>query len=303
MNGSFFAFMAEKEVEYKRDHLIKDFSSVRIGGTAFVLAFPDTEEKLISLIRYLNGNNIKYKVVGKMTNILASDEGYDGVIVFTLKLTHYSFDGCAVCAECGALFSLVIARAAQHALGGREALSGIPGTVGGMIYSNAGAFGMEMSDFVESARVYDVSEDKILALTNDEMKFSYRKSIFSEKEYILINARILFEKKETERILSDIKEYREKRLSTQPHEYPSLGSIFKRNKDTSAGELIDSLKLKGYSVGGAAVSEKHAGFIVNRGGATGKDFQLLIAFIKEKVLEEFGVLLEEEVEYLNSAEE
>lgn len=298
MDDSFFAFLAEKDVEYKRNIPIRDFSSVRIGAEASVLAFPDTEEKLIAVVRYLENNGIKYRVVGKMTNILPSDEPYGGVLIFTLRLTGFSYSGTEVRAECGALLALVIARAACHSLGGAEPLSGIPGSVGGMVYSNAGAFGLQISDVFIGARVYDIASDSVLRLSNDDMRFSYRKSALSDKRYILLEASFRFIKKDGGDILREIGKIKEKRRCSQPYEFPSLGSVFKRAGEISAARLIDDCGLKGYSVGGAEISKKHAGFIVNKGGATSADFKSIIEHARQKVNEKYGIRLEEEIEFL-----
>ena len=298
MNDSFFAYLAEKEVEYKRNEPIKWYSSVKIGGTADVAVFPDNREKLCFVLKFLYENKINYRVVGKMTNLRPQDNGYDGVLVFTSKLNGYSIDGHNVRAECGAVFSLLLFRLSIHSLGGAEALLGIPGSVGGMIYSNAGAFGLEISDFLTDATVVDIESGCELTLLPDDLHFSYRKSILSDKKYILLDAGFEFERMPTESILAEMNRFKRKRLDTQPTAYPSLGSVFKKAGEVSAGRLIDECGLKGTRIGGAKVSEKHAGFIVNAGGATSAEFKRLIQIVTDKVYENHGVKLEMEIEFM-----
>lgn len=298
MYDAFFAFLAKEDVEYKRNATISLCSSVKIGGNADVAIFPNTQDKLIRSVKYLKENKIKYRVVGKMSNILADDSGYCGVLVFTTHLNRFSRSDCYVNVECGALFSHVIARCAKYGLGGAEALFGIPGTVGGMVFSNAGAFGSEISDFLVDALVYDSEKEKIQALTATQMQFSYRSSILNGSRLILLSATFLFERRRQEDILNEVGKIKERRMREQPYEYPSLGSIFKRVDGISAGKLIDMAGMKGYSVGGAQISQKHAGFIINKHNSSSEDFKKIISDVKQTVSERYGVLLNEEIEYL-----
>lgn len=298
MYDAFFAHLAKEDVEYKRNLEIKQYSSVKIGGSADVAIFPDTIEKLISALKFLKQSGITYRIVGKMSNILADDKGYRGVLVFTTSLNRFSRSGCFVCAECGALFSSVILRCSKYSIGGAEALFGIPGTVGGMAYSNAGAYGAQIADFLIDALVYDVDADKVFTLNNSELSFEYRRSIFEKRRLVLLRATFLFRCKRQADILTEIGKIKEKRLSEQPCEYPTLGSVFKKANGVSAGKLIDIAGMKGYSVGGAEISSKHAGFVINKNESTSEDFKKIIRDIKSKIASLYEVVLDEEIEYL-----
>ncbi len=298
MYDAFFAFLAKEDVEYKRGIKISAYSSVRIGGIADIAIFPDTVDKLIKSIRFINENRLTYRIVGKMSNILADDSGYDGVLVFTTCINRFSRSGCFINVECGALFSHVIARCAKYGLGGAEALFGIPGTVGGMIVSNAGAFGSEISDFLIDALVYDTEKEKMVTLSADELQFSYRSSIFKNSQLILLCATFLLRCKRQEDILCEVGKIKERRMSEQPHEYASLGSVFKKADGISAGKLIDMAGMKGYTVGGAEISSKHAGFVVNKNNSSSKDFKKIIVDVKRRVKDLYGIILNEEIEYL-----
>ncbi|MBQ4071677.1 MAG: UDP-N-acetylmuramate dehydrogenase [Clostridia bacterium] len=298
MNDAFFAHLAEKDVEYKRGLKISALSSVGIGGVASAVLFPDSEEKMIFSLRLLSENNIKHRILGGLTNVLPSDECYDGVLLLTRRMRAAEVDGNAVVAECGMTIPRLCALCAEAGLSGLEALQGIPGTLGGAIYSNAGAFGTEIGELVESVRAYSYNRREQVCLSALDLRFGYRRSILSSERYALTSARLKLKYGSTEKILSDIEEFKARRQSSQPHGMPSLGSIFKRVGDVSAGYYIDRCGLKGYRVGGAAVSHKHAGFIVNVGSATSSDFRDLIDYVKEKVYEKFAVKLIEEIEYI-----
>ena len=295
---SFFAFLTEKEVEYKRDASLLEYTTMRVGATADAIVYPHNVEKLISVVRYLKEKQIKYKIVGRMSNILPPDTHYFGIIISTLKLDHYRIDGDSVHLECGVMLSGAILRLAKDSLGGLESLFGIPGTVGGAVYSNAGAFGLEISDVIRSAFIYDVDNDEIREILFDEMKLSYRKSVFSQKNYILLSATFTLSLSDQSAILEKIKQIKNERNMRQPTEYPSLGSIFKRYGDVSAAFYIDKVGLRSFSIGGAEVSDKHAGFIINKGNATAGNIKELISYIKGRVYDVYSIRLEEEIEYL-----
>ncbi len=298
MNSNLLDFFSKNNIEYYLNVSTARYSSVRIGNEAAILLFPHNEEQLIGAIDYLRNNSLKHRLVGRMTNLLPKDDYYDGVLVSTRKMKGIQIDGRCVVAECGVALPTLILTAAEHSLGGAEALSGIPGSLGGAVYSNAGAFGSEISDFIVSARLYDMQSGKVLALIKEELSFSYRSSILREGNLILLSARLRFHAETRENIKNKIGEVKNKRSLAQPLEYPSLGSVFKRCGDIPAAKLIDECGLKGRTVGGASVSSKHAGFIVNVGGATEKDFTDLISIIKSEVFDKFSLLLEEEIEYL-----
>ncbi len=298
MIDELFINLDEKDVKYDRNIPISRISSVKIGAEAEVIVHPSTIDELIFVLSLCERLKIKYKTVGNMTNLLPTDTPFCGVLISTVALNRFEITDNVIRCECGCSFSSLILRLARLGLGGAEPLFGIPGTVGGMLYQNAGAFGVEISDYVISALVYSPKRATTIRLSRDEMSFSYRRSRFSSEELIILEASFIFIEKDCDRILSDVKKIREKRNASQPHTLPSLGSVFKRVGGTSAAYYIDKAGLKGYSINGAAVSEKHAGFIVNIGGARSADFLALVEHIKSVVFSKFGIELECEIEIL-----
>lgn len=233
-----------------------------------------------------------------MTNLLIKDGVYHGVVIKTDKISAISRAKNVVSCSCGIKISHVIRSMASLGFGGMEGLFGIPGTVGGMVRQNAGAFGDEISDRFLSALCYYPTEGRIVTVCKDDMHFAYRSSALSESSAVLISATFDFVPMSKETILGKIKDFQATRREKQPLEYPSLGSTFKRCGGKSAGFYIDRVGLKGVSIGGAQISEKHAGFIINRGGATAYDYLKLIDTAKEKVYTDFGIELEEEIEII-----
>ena len=273
-------------------------SSVRISTLARVVVYPDHEEKLVDIVKGLKENDVPYIVIGRMSNVLFRSGYYNGAIIKTTKInTNYVAED-KLTLSCGANLNEAIRRLAERNLGGMEGLCGIPGTVGGMVKQNAGAFGYEIADRFTEAVCYCAKTNIMRTMSKADMEFSYRDSILKRQELILLSATFEPIYKAREQIFSEIKSYKTGRLLTQPTEYPSLGSVFKRNSGVGAGYYIDKAGLKGYSVGGARVSEKHAGFIVNVGGATADDYLKLIEYIKQRVYAVFCVELEEEVEII-----
>ena len=265
---------------------------------ARAVVYPDNEEKLKKLLLLLHTQHIPYKVIGGMTNLLVRNGIYHGVIIKTDKLQTKSLAECKITLGCGVRIGAVIQQLASFGLGGMEGLTGIPGTVGGMIRQNAGAFGWEISDRFISARCYLPTEAKEVVFTKAEMSFSYRKSILSDNGAVIMSVELGLVEDEPEHIIRLINDLKDQRKKAQPTEYPSLGSVFKRYNGQSAGYYIDRAGLKGLSVGGAQVSRKHAGFIVNTGAATADNYLELIDKVKERVYAEFGIELEEEIEII-----
>ena len=266
-------------------------SGARLPLIVRAVAYPDSEEKLIRLVMTLSDLEIPYKVVGGMTNLLVKNGEYDGVVVKTDKIKTKHEAENELTLGCGV-------RMASRGLGGMEGLAGIPGTVGGMVKQNAGAFGYEISDRFLSARCYLPESGKTVVFSRDDMAFSYRHSALSDSYAVLLSATFEPTVAPPKGIVKRINELREQRLRSQPIDYPSLGSVFKRHNGISAGFYIDRAGLKGASVGGAQVSRKHAGFIINRGGATSDDFLRLIELIKERGYADFSVELKEEIEII-----
>ncbi len=282
---------------YENFELAK-FSSFRIGGKARFAAFPKNSDELISLIDTATKSGIRNIVIGNASNILF-DSGYiDALIIFTRDMKSCKIEETKIIAECGCSLSALSVAARNASLSELEFAYGIPGTLGGAVYMNAGAYGGEISDILLESTVYNVKDGKISTLSQKDHMFSYRKSIFSNKELILIYSTLSMKKGEKEIISRTMSENMRKRTEKQPLEFPSAGSAFKRPQGMFAAELIEKSGLKGFSVNGAQISDKHAGFIINRGNATSDDVLLLIDKTINTVKEKFGVVLEPEIIYI-----
>lgn len=277
---------------------IHAYTSIKIGGLASVVAFPDTCTKLIQIVDFVTINKIKHKIIGRMTNILPCDELYNGILISMLRLNKFQNREGYITSDSGVMFSHIISSMLKRGYGGAEALISIPGTVGGMIYSNAGAYGSSISDFLIDADVYFPLTHKRCVLTKDDLQFGYRTSFFKKNCAILLSAKFLFQNIDISYARRKIDSYRNKRKATQPISKPSLGSVFKSQNFASAGELIDKCGLKGMKIGGAEVSKKHAGFIINSGNATSCDVKNLIDYITKVVYDKYGIILEKEIEFL-----
>lgn len=275
------------------DEPMKKHTGYGVGGCARYYAEIDTLYSLNLLINLAKQYRVKYKVIGNGTNLLVSDLGFDGLIIDIKRLNDVFFKRENVKAMAGASLEKLIRFNLENKLGGLESLSGIPATIGGAVVMNAGAFGHNISDHLLS--VETLYNGKIKVYDKNECKFSYRKSRFLGKKEIVISATFNFEKVDRELILAGIKSYTEIRKSIQP-QGRSCGSVFINPKPLSAGALIEKAGLKGYAIGGARVSEKHANFILTSQKARANDVYLLIQYIKQKVKDAFGVELVEEVE-------
>ena len=293
------AFLSELEkekIEYKKDVQLSTVSSFRVGGLADAVAYPDTEEKLIETIELAKKLGVPYRVLGNTSNILFSDSGYRGVIILTKKISYIDFDMNAVKCGCGAMLPVLSEKAAKRALSGFEFACGIPGTIGGAVFMNAGAHGGAVSDILISSRAYDVNTHSIIELDRDEHEFTYRHSAYVQNQNLIcLSASFALIPDNEDTIRAKMQENMKKRRDTQPLDYPSAGSFFKRPDGYFAAKLIDDCGLKGLRVGGACVSEKHAGFIVNLGGANAQDILTLSDMVASKVKEMTGVSLEREV--------
>ena len=299
MNREILGFLKMNDVEYRENVLLSSLSPIRIGNAAKIIAYPDSEAKIVNLLRFLWNNEIKYKILGRMSNTLPPDEKYEGVLIRTDRLKELSIrqDSLFVCA--GASLSYVSVMLGSEGLSGFEAICGIPGSIGGAVSGNAGAFGREMSDLVESVRAYDIADDQIIDLTNAECHFNYRDSIFHEKDFLILSVRFKLIRSDKDSVIFQMRQVADIRKKTQPIDMPSLGSSFKRpSAGVSAAKLIDECGLKGFRIGGAAVSEKHAGFIVNLGRATAKDYIDLSDYVKKCVFEKYKIQLEREIEIM-----
>jgi UDP-N-acetylmuramate dehydrogenase len=271
---------------------LSEHTTFKIGGNCSFLIEINSANSAAELVKYLRANEIKYAILGKGSNIIASDSGYDGVILhFGKEFSNISVYNTKVCADAGASLATVCRKAQENGLSGMENLYGIPGSVGGGLYMNAGAYGSEMKDVVISAEYID-EEGNISSISVRDMMLSYRHSLFSERNCIITSVVFELTSGDSEKINQDMAECMHKRITKQPLEYPSAGSTFKRPEGSYASLLIEQCGLKGMSVGGAEVSTKHSGFVINKGGATCKDVLELCRRVKEIVLEKTGYSLE-----------
>ncbi|MBO7197033.1 MAG: UDP-N-acetylmuramate dehydrogenase [Clostridia bacterium] len=292
-------FLKMNDVEYKTNYKLSLDSPIRIGGWASVLALPDSCEKLIKLIKFLNKSKFKYKLLGRMSNVLPPDEDYHGVIIRTDRICDFEICGNQIKAFCGCSLSRISSNLCPVGLSGFEGLSGIPGSIGASVVGNAGAFGRQISDLLSYVCVYLADEDTTVVLSADDCRLSYRRSYLSQINCAVLYAVFSLKNTDSSLIKDEMDRCRLLRKSTQPVGYPSLGSTFKRpSEDCSAARLVDECGLKGYTVGGAQISTKHAGFILNIGGATAKDYITLSNYAAECVYSKHGVRLEREVEIL-----
>lgn len=271
---------------------LSEHTTFKIGGNCSFLIEINSANSAAELVKYLRANEIKYAILGKGSNIIASDSGYDGVILhFGKEFSNISVYNTKVCADAGASLAAVCHKAQENGLSGMENLYGIPGSVGGGLYMNAGAYGSEMKDVVISAEYID-EEGNISSISVRDMMLSYRHSLFSERNCIITSVVFELTSGDSEKINQDMAECMHKRITKQPLEYPSAGSTFKRPEGSYASLLIEQCGLKGMSVGGAEVSTKHSGFVINKGGATCKDVLELCRRVNEIVLEKTGYSLE-----------
>ena len=287
-----------KEEQVKKDELMKSHTTFRVGGPAAYFVTPQTADEVAKVIEACTQENVSYYIVGNGSNLLVSDKGYEGVIIQIYKqMNQIEVEGTQIRAQAGALLSLVAKRALDAELTGFEFAAGIPGTLGGACVMNAGAYGGEMKDVLQSVTVLtDKGEVKVLA--KEELELGYRTSVIAKKGYIVLEAVIELQKGEKEAIQAVMDELKEKRITKQPLEYPSAGSTFKRPEGYFAGKLIQDAGLRGFQVGGAQVSEKHCGFVINKDQATASDVMNLMNQVSDKVYEAFGVRLEPEVKRL-----
>lgn len=273
-------------------------TTFRIGGPADFYLCPHSTKEVQQTIQICKEENLPYFILGNGSNLLVSDKGYRGAIIRLWKnFSDISVKDCCITAKAGALLSKVAAEALEEGLTGMEFASGIPGTIGGAVFMNAGAYGGEMKDIIKEVKVLD-EQGQVRVLSNEEMKLGYRTSIVKEKGYTVLSAVLQLKKGDVSVIRETMEDLKNRRTSKQPLDMPSAGSTFKRPEGYFAGKLIMDSGLRGFSVGGAQVSEKHCGFVVNKGGATAEDVTALIREVQRRVKEKFGVELETEVRFL-----
>lgn len=276
---------------------MKNHTSFRIGGEADIFVDVKKEEDIINSVSFFKKYNIPYTIIGNGSNLLVSDHGIEGAVICIGKsFTIVECDGEYVKASSGTLLSKIASVALENSLSGFEFASGIPGTLGGALVMNAGAYGGEMKDVTVETR-YINSKGEICKVTGDEHKFSYRHSCFANDD-IILSSKIRLQKGDKEEIKGTMQSLATKRREKQPLEYPSAGSTFKRPEGYFAAKLIDDANLRGVSIGGAKVSDKHCGFVINSESATCMDVLNLMKHIRKTVKEKFGVTLEPEVRFL-----
>lgn len=277
------------------DESMAEHTTFRIGGPASVFVTPEEIEAIREVICYCNKEQVPFFLLGQGSNLLVGDKGIDGVVIHLGRnFANCKIEGNRVWAQAGVLLSKLGAMTKEAGLAGFEFAAGIPGTLGGAVTMNAGAYGGEMKDIVTSVTLMD-AEGHIFEKSGEEMAFGYRHSIVEEQNYIVLDATLSLKEGERQAIQEKMEELAQARRSKQPLDFPSAGSTFKRPEGYFAGKLIMDAGLRGYAVGGAQVSEKHCGFVVNKGGATASDVVQLMQDVKKRVWEQFQVELEPEV--------
>lgn len=286
-----------QEIIYLNEEM-KNYTTFKIGGPVDVLIKPNTTMQLVEAVKLCRAYGIPYYILGNGSNLLVPDEGYRGVVIQIYKnLDEIKVEGNQIIAQAGALLSKIANKALEHSLTGFEFAHGIPGTLGGAVVMNAGAYNGEMKQVLVSCEVLD-TEGQVLTLAHEALELGYRTSVIQRKGYIVLSATIALKEGDKEEISNYMKELMARRKEKQPLDKPSAGSTFKRPEGHFAGKLIMDSGLKGYQIGGAMVSDKHSGFVVNNGGATFKDVENLIKHVQEVVKEKYQVVLEPEVKIL-----
>ena len=282
-------FIKKNNYEYYEDASLKRYNTYRVDAKCKYLVFPKDKYELIKLLEYLHANNEKYIILGNGSNIILALDYYDKVVILLNKLNKIEIDDNQIKVEAGYSLQKLAIETSTMGLTGLEFACGIPGLVGASIAMNAGAYKSSLSEVVETVEI--INKDlELVTMTNSDLEFSYRSSIFKkEKDYIIVGAIIKLEHGNKEEILERISKRRVKRIETQPLDMPSAGSVFRNPEGMFAGELIEKCNLKGYNINGAEISQKHANFIVNKGGATGKDIIKLINIARKKVKSEYNV--------------
>ena len=290
--------MIEKE-NTKTNESLKDHTTYKVGGTCKYFITPKDLEELINLIKYLRKNNMKYMILGNGSNSIFSSKEYDGVIINLSNLNSMKIEGDKIDVEAGYQLIKLSMDALNNGLSGLEFAAGIPGNIGGAIFMNAGAYKSDMSNLVETVTFLDENLE-LKTLPKEELDFSYRKSLFQKNNYIIISTVLKLTPGDKDEIKALMDKRKQRRIDSQPLEYPSAGSVFRNpSEDIFAGKLIEDLGLKGYTIGGAQISEKHANFIINIGNATGEDIKALIDLVKSKVKEEYNIDLHVEQRFIN----
>ena len=289
-------YLEKTDVPFFKDEPLSRHTTFRIGGNADLYITPESSESFIGVLDYAREMGLRTYILGRGSNVLFSDDGFHGLVVSTEKINKTVVEGNRIIADCGVSFTQLAVAARDAGLSGLEFAYGIPGSVGGAVYMNAGAYGGQVSDCLKSSTAYDVRQGRIICTDGEDHSFGYRTSIYKKNSDLrILSAEFELTPKDKDTIKTEMDDYMGRRRDKQPLEFPSAGSVFKRPEGRFVGQMVEELGLKGYSVGGAQVSEKHAGFIINKGGATASDVLNLIEYIKERVNSAYGVMLECEV--------
>lgn len=281
------------------DPKMSNYTTYKVGGNALAIVYPDNLKDLIKLLKFLKENNIKHKVLGNGSNLIFSDETYEGVLIKLTEFNNLEIDDTVITVGAGYNLPKLCMKVAKLGLAGLEFAAGIPGTVGGAVFMNAGAYKSDMGYIISEVKVIDENLN-IKTLYNKDLDFHYRSSYLQRhKDLICIEAKIVLRKGDAKAIMDVIADRKQRRLLTQPLEYPSAGSVFRNPENDYAGRLIEELGYKGKNIGGAYVSEKHANFIINKGNAKASDVRNLINEIKEKVKEKYNIDLIVEQEFVD----
>jgi len=290
-------FFKNNNIYFEKDVSLKEICTFKIGGIARLVCYPDSTKQVSSIVKHCYQNNIRYLSLGRGSNVLFPDDGLETLIIKTDRIDYLSHKNGFITAGAGVMLARVSRFSVDFGFKGMEFAYGIPGSVGGALYMNAGAYGGEMSQVVYCTEYVD-EQGTIKTLTSAEHKFGYRKTFFTNRNCIITSVTFSCEKGDMAQSEQLICEFQTARKTKQPLEFPSAGSVFKRPEGHFAGKLIQDCNLKGFSIGGAQVSEKHCGFIINTGNATSDDVKQLIKYIQTTVFEKYGVMLECELKFI-----
>lgn len=293
----------DDRLDFKYDLSLKSVSTFKIGGPASFGIYPNSIDELASLCALCRSLSVPFIVVGNISNLVFDDSGFEGAVIFTSSLNKIKIDGNTVTADCGVSISKLCNTVADNGLSGIEFAYGIPGTMGGAVFMNAGAYGGEFKNVIKTVSFYDAECDEFFTVQNEECCFGYRKSVFQDRNKIILSATLKLENSEKDQVLYLMQDYIQRRKDKQPLNFPSAGSVFKRPDGYFAGKLIEDAGLKGCKIGGAEVSQKHAGFIINTDDATSNDVKALVKHIQTVVKEQFGVELECEIKFITNPSE
>ncbi|MBQ3016943.1 MAG: UDP-N-acetylmuramate dehydrogenase [Clostridia bacterium] len=294
---TFIDYLLAQGLNYKENVDSSKITSIKAGGQIKTVIYPNNKKEFTAAVMACSRFHIKFKILGGCTNSCFSDNGYDGAVIFTSNLKSIKIEGENIVAEAGATISEILRFAAHNDKEIASELFGIPGTIGGAVRNNAGAYGKEIADFFISGEFFDTSNFKTLILDRENLLFSYRYSYLQSSTLALIECRLKTRPSEKEKCFNDFKRITQIRRAQQPNE-PSLGSFYKRRDGVIPAKLIDDLGLKGYTVGGASVSKKHAGFIVNSDKCTVNEIEKLAEYIEYAAVNKYGIHLIREAEII-----